>query len=78
MKICYLLTVIANCVLVYAAGNLIALPNPWVEFCVKALLCAFLPNMVVIVLFHNSDEFKALYTYARELLKKLMHKKIER
>lgn len=75
MKILYLLTVIANCVLVYAAGNLIALSNPWVEFCVKALLCAFLPNMVVIVLFHNSEEFKALYTYARGFLEKYMHKK---
>ena len=75
MKILYLLTVIANCVLVYAAGNMIALSNPWVEFCVKALLCAFLPNMVVIVLFHNSEEFKALYTYARGFLEKYMHKK---
>lgn len=66
MKIFYLLTVTANCVLVYAICNIIGCSDQWVEFCLKALVCAFIPNLVLIALFHNNNEFKALYAYARE------------
>ncbi len=65
MKIIYLLTVIANCVLVYAICSIISIPSQWVEFCLKALLCAFIPNIVLVALFHNNDEFKALYRHLR-------------
>ncbi len=71
MKIIYLLTVIANCVLVYAACGIIGLPNKWAEFCLKALLCAIVPNAVTVALFRNNDEFKALYAYARGIFRKI-------
>ncbi len=75
MKIVYLLTVIFNCVLVYEICNIISFSNQWVEFFLKALLCVFIPNIVLIALFHNNDEFKALYAYAHELLKRICKKR---
>ena len=75
MKIFYLSTVILNCALVYAVCNIISFSNHWVEFCSKALLCVFLPNIVLIALFHNNNEFKALYAYARGLFKRIHIKK---
>ncbi len=68
MKIFYLLTVTVNCVLVYAICNIISFSNQWVEFCLKALLCVLIPNLVLIALYHNNSEFKALYAYACEFL----------
>ncbi len=70
MKILYLLTVIINCALVYAVCNSIKISNQWTGLCLKALLCAFIPNIVVIALFYNNNEFKALCKHAREFFKK--------
>ena len=76
MKIIYLLTVTANCVLVYAICSIIDFFDQWISLCLKALFCALIPNIVLIVLFHNSNEFKALYTYAHVFLKRIYRKKI--
>ena len=74
MKIFYLLTVILNCTLVYAVCNIISFSNQWVELCLKALLCVSVPNIVLIALFHNNNEFKALYAYTHELFKRIFKK----
>lgn len=71
-KIFYLLTVVVNCILVYAVCSLISFSDQWVEFCLKALLCIFIPNLVLIALFHNNDEFKALYVYIHKLFSKAL------
>lgn len=75
MKISYVLTVILNCVLLYEVCNIISLSNQWAEFCIKALLCAVVPNIVLIALFHNNNEFKALYVHICEFLKRLCKEK---
>lgn len=71
MKTLYLLTVVVNCILVYALCERIRFSNPWGEFCVKAVVCVCVPNVIVIALFHNREEFKALYAYMQVLFKRI-------
>ena len=75
MKAFYLLIVTLNCTLVYAICSIIVFSNQWVGFCLKVLLCAFIPNIVLIALFRNNDEFKALCAYANGFFKKIHKKK---
>lgn len=75
MKALYLLTVIVNCVLVYSVCNIISISEQWIDFCLKALLCLFIPNIILIALFHNNNEFKSLSVYARELFRRICKKK---
>lgn len=70
IKVLYLLTVVANCGLVYVVCSIISFSNQWVEFCLKALLCAFIPNIILITLFRNNNEFKALYVYTNNFFKR--------
>lgn len=77
MKISYLLTVTVNCVLVYTVCGIIGFSDKWVDFILKALLCVSVPNIVLIALFRNNNEFKALYTYIREFFKRICKKKTD-
>lgn len=74
MKISYLLTVVINCALVYAICDVISFSDQWTKFCLKALLCAVIPNILLIALFHNNNEFKAVYAHAHEFLKRIQKK----
>ena len=71
MKIGYLLTVAASCVLVSAVCYRIQCSNPWVTFCVHAFLCVILPNTVLVALFHRNNEFQALCKAMRTLFQKM-------
>ena len=75
MKLFYLLIVIVNCVLVYAICSMIRFSNQWVAFCFKALLCAVIPNIVLIAVFRSNYEFKALYAHTREFFKRIRKNK---
>lgn len=75
MKVFYLLTVMASCAIVYAVCSVICFSDRWVEFCLKALLCALIPNIVVIAVFHSSDEWKALYACAHAFFKRIHTKR---
>ena len=70
-KLSYGLTVTANSVLVYAVSGTLRFSDQWAVFFVKIFLCILIPNAVLIALFHNSDEFKALYASARELVRRI-------
>ena len=75
MKLFYLLIVIVNCVLVYAICSMIRFSNQWVAFCLHALLCAVIPNIVLIAVFRSNYEFKALYAHTREFFKRIRKNK---
>ena len=79
MKLVYLIVVVADCMLVYTISRLTAVSNLWIDLSVKALLCIAVPNLIVILLFRTSREFKALVEHAGKLVRELRenHKRVK-
>lgn len=74
IKLVYLIVVVIDCILVYAVSGLISVTNLWIDFCLKALYCIVIPNIIVVLLFHNNREFKALAGYAGRIWNGVINK----
>ncbi|WP_419725263.1 lipopolysaccharide biosynthesis protein [Terrisporobacter petrolearius] len=56
--------------------NLIVCSNVLVSFTIKCLVCIVLPNMITVILFHNTNEFKYLYNIIKNTTKGTYIKKV--
>lgn len=75
MNYSFLLLTVALSMLVYLLGNMLPIHNIWINIIARAALCVVLPNAVILLLFHRTEEFKycvgQIRTIGRRLLKKL-------
>lgn len=70
----YLAVVFLNLFLVIGINHVIIdsfVFNVYISFVLKMTVCAILPNAVIIILFHRTDEFTYLVSLANSLLKRL-------
>lgn len=54
--------------------SLIALSNGWVSLIAKAVVCLIVPNVIVIILFHRTDDFQYLWQLVRNMVHKLKNR----
>jgi O-antigen/teichoic acid export membrane protein len=70
VKLKYVFVVTVNCIGVYSLCSYIKFDSLWVSFFVKALCCAIVPNMVVLILFFRNQEFRSLTKSFKAIIKK--------
>jgi cell shape-determining protein MreD len=66
----YFLTFVGSAYLVSQVSGLISISNPWLELICKGLICFALVNVIFLVLFFRTKEFKYIYGNVMSLLKR--------
>jgi O-antigen/teichoic acid export membrane protein len=66
----YFLTFVGSAYLVSQVSGLISISNPWLELICKGLICFALVNVIFLVLFFKTKEFKYIYGNVMSLLKR--------
>ena len=68
----YILITVVNSAVTYGVCSLVSFENAILTLVVKAVICVIIPNVIVILLFHKTDEF----VYLRGLLLRVLNKVI--
>ena len=66
----YTFITILNCSIVYLVTRYISFSNKYINLIILALLCVSIPNIIIVLLFYRTDEYK----YLIELIKTLINK----
>jgi len=69
--IVYLIIIAFCCGLSYIISSFILIDSKYLLFFIKAIICIIVPNFIVIILFHKSEEFKYLIEKFKHVLIKL-------
>ncbi|MDD4808764.1 MAG: oligosaccharide flippase family protein [Bacilli bacterium] len=64
----YIISLITTLYITYIATENIVLENIYFNFLLKTLICIILPNIILYIMHHKTDEFK----YYKELIKSIM------
>ena len=70
----YLIITIANSFLIKLITCFVSFNNIYINFCFIVLICLIIPNGVIVLLFHKSDEFIFLIQQIRNVLNKYMYR----
>ena len=71
-QVLYILLTAAETLLVYTLDRKIVLGNPYLDFLVNTVMCAIVPNLINLILFYKTEEFRYLKeTLITKLLRKL-------
>lgn len=63
----YLTIVVATALLVYPVANMVNVTN-LLLWTIKGIICFIIPNVVFLIIFRNTDEFRYVYMIGRDLL----------
>lgn len=68
----------ACCLATYGAASLVASGHAMLDFLIKMVLCLLIPNLIVMLIFHKTDEYRQFTARICALAKKILRRFIKK